>query len=119
MKKLICLFAAAALTLALATMADAAEAKKVKPRFITGTVEAVDAAAGTISVKGKVETISLKAGEKVKLDGIKVGDKVTATYSEGVASKIKVVAAKKPAAKEMPEKKEVAPAGNTAAPSGR
>ena len=83
-------------------------AKKAKAKVVTGTVEAVDAAAGTFSVKGKKETVALKAGEKVKLDGFKVGDKVTATYSEGVASK--VVAAKKAAPKkEAAEMKEAAP----------
>jgi hypothetical protein len=89
------------------------EAKKAKPKVVTGTIEALDAKAGTFSVKGKKETVELKAGEKVKLDGFKVGDKVTATYSDGVASK--VVAAKKAAPKKEGEmkgemKKEAAPA---------
>lgn len=108
-------------------------AKKPKAKVVTGTVEAVDAAAGTFSVKGKKETVALKAGEKVKLDGFKVGDKVTATYSEGVASK--VVAAKKAApkketaekkeapkaapAKAEPAKKEAAPKAAPAAPAGK
>jgi hypothetical protein len=82
-------------------------AKKAKPKVVTGTIEALDAVAGTFSVKGKKETVQLKAGEKVKLDGFKVGDKVTATYSDGVASK--VVAAKKAAAKKEGEMKKEAP----------
>src|SRR3970282_2527964 len=94
---------------------------------ITGTVEAVDAAAGTITVKGKKETVDLKAGEKVKLEGIGVGDKVLVTYSDGKASSVKKVTAKKAAAKKgatkeapakaaEPMKKEMAPAKAAPAP---
>ncbi len=132
MKKFFALFVAVAFALSLAAMAIAADEKKAAPaapakaepakkeaapapakkeavkkaksKVVTGTVEALDAAKGTFSVKGKKETLQLKAGEKVKLGDFKVGDKVTATYSEGVASK--VVAAKKAA----PVKKEAAPA---------
>jgi hypothetical protein len=140
MKKFSALFAAAAFALSLAAMAIAADEKKAAPapasttkaepakkeaapspakkeaarkakvKVVTGTVEALDAAAGTFSVKGKKETLQLKAGEKVKLGDLKVGDKVTATYSDGVASK--VVASKKaaPTMKEGEMKKEAAPA---------
>lgn len=75
--------------------------KKAKPKTVTGRVEAVDAAAGTISVKGKTKTINLKADEKVMLGDFKVGDKVTVTYSGDVASK--VVAAKKGTKKKAEE----------------
>jgi hypothetical protein len=72
-------------------------------------------------VKGKKETVDLKAGEKVKLEGIGVGDKVLVTYSDGKASSVKKVTAKKAAAKKgatkeapakaaEPMKKEMAPA---------
>jgi hypothetical protein len=143
MKKFFAMFVAVAFALSLAVMAVAAEqkqaapapapakaepmkkeaAKKAKPKVVTGTIEALDAAAGTFSVKGKKETVQLKAGEKVKLGDFKVGDKVTATYSEGMASK--VVAAKKAAAKKEAEpmkkegemKKEMAPMEKKAAPA--
>lgn len=75
--------------------------KSAKPKTVTGTVKAVDAAAGTISVKGKLKTINLKTDEKVMLGDFKVGDKVTVTYSGDVASK--VVAAKKSAKKKAAE----------------
>lgn len=110
--------AAAVLALSCAMQADAAEAKKIKPRIITGTIETLDAAAGSFSVKGKVETVPLKAGEKVSLEGLKVGDKVTATYAEGVASK--VVAARKASTRKEPvEGKDAAPSGPPAGPSGK
>ncbi|MDA8122403.1 MAG: copper-binding protein [Deltaproteobacteria bacterium] len=103
MKRIFAFFMAIAFTLSFAALTVAAE--KARAKVFTGTVEAVDAAAGTFSLKGKKETMELKAGEKVKLDGLKVGDKVTATYTEGVASK--VVASKKAAPKPAP----AAPAG--------
>jgi hypothetical protein len=127
MKRIFALCAAAAFALSLAVTAVAAEpkkpvappakgaepakamepakkdaVKKARTKVVTGTIETVDAAAGTLSIKGKKETLQLKAGEKVKLDGFKVGDKVTATYSEGVVSKI--VAARKVAPKEETKK---------------
>jgi hypothetical protein len=123
MKKFFAMFMTVAFALSLAVMAVAAdekkaapaapakaaeppkkeEVKKAKPKVVTGMVEALDAKAGTFSVKGKKETVQLKAGEKVKLDGFKIGDKVTATYSDGVASK--VVAARKFAPKKEGELK--------------
>lgn len=134
MKKLFALFVAVAFALSLATLAIAAEekkapaapppaksepakkdapaaepkkeVKKAKAKVVTGTVESIDAAAGTVAVKGKKETVTLKAGDKVKLDGFKVGDKVTVTYSDGTASK--VVAAKK-AEKKAAEPKKAEP----------
>ncbi len=144
MKRFFALFVAVAFALSLAVVAVAAEkaaapakaepakkeaapakaepakkeaVKKPKAKVVTGTVEAVDAAAGTFSVKGKKETVALKAGEKVKLDGFKVGDKVTATYSEDVASK--VVAAKKAAPKKAATEKKEAPKEAPAAPAGK
>ncbi len=147
MKKLVAMFVAVAFALSLAVLAVAAEEKKAAPapapakaaepakkdapkaaepakkakakaKVITGTVEALDAKAGTFSVKGKKETFALKAGEKVKLDGFKVGDKVTVTFTDGVASK--VVAAKKAEKKAEPAKKEekkAEPAKKEAAPA--
>ena len=68
-------------------------AKKAKGQKVTGTVEALDVAAGTFTVKGKKETVDLKAGEKVKLDSFKVGDKVYVKYADGTASSVKGVKA--------------------------
>ena len=77
--------------------APAAEKKAAKPKAqqVTGTVEALDAAAGTFSVKGKKGNVDLKAGEKVKLGDFKVGDKVVVKYADGTASSVKAVKAPK------------------------
>ena len=81
----------------------AKKSAKAKSQQVTGTVEAIDAAAGTLTVKGKKGNVDLKAGEKVKLDSFKVGDKVVVKYADGTASSVKAVkavkAAKKAAAK--------------------
>jgi hypothetical protein len=81
--------------------APMAEKKAAKPKAqkVTGTIEALDAAAGTLTVKGKKGNVDLKAGEKVKLGDFKVGDKVVVNYADGAASSVKAVKAKKAAPK--------------------
>ena len=105
--------------------APMAEKKTTKPKAqqVTGTVEAVDAAAGTFTVKGKKGNVDLKAGEKVKLADVKVGDKVVVKYADGTASSVKAPKAPKAKkaepkvdAKPMAEKK-TAPAAAPAPPA--
>jgi len=74
-------------------------AKKAKSHELTGTVEALDAAAGTFTVKGKKGNVDLKAGEKVKLADFKVGDKVVVKHADGTASSVKAAKADKTAKK--------------------
>jgi hypothetical protein len=80
-----------------APAAPMAEKKAAKPKVqkVTGTIEALDAATGTLTVKGKKGNVDLKAGEKVKLGDFKVGDKVVVNYADGAASSVKAVKAKK------------------------
>jgi len=137
MKKLLSVIVAVAFALSLAAVVVAAEkpaaapaaapakaepakaepvkkAAKVRSHRVTGTIESLDAAAGTFSVKGKKGLVDLKAGEKVKLADFAVGDKVLVKYSEGSASSVKKVTEKKKAAPkaktEAAPKKEMAPA---------
>ncbi len=134
MKKFLALFVAVAFATSLAAVAVAADekaapapakkeggepketVKKPRPRVVTGIIEAIDAAKGTLTVKGKKEPVSLKAGEKVKLDEFKQGEKVIVTYTGETATKVvKAKTIKKEpkkeggAAQEAP-KKEAAPA---------
>jgi hypothetical protein len=85
-------------------------AKAATSQLITGTVETVDAAAGTFTVKGKKGNVDLKAGEKVKLGDVKIGDKVVVKYADGTASSLKAVKAAKAAAKSAAEAKKAVPA---------
>ena len=84
--------------------------KAAKPKLsgVTGTIEALDAAAGTFTVKGKKGNVDLKAGEKVKLGDFKVGDKVVVKYADGTASSVKAV--KAPKAKKAEPKADAKPA---------
>ena len=79
-------------------------AKKAKGQKVSGTIEALDVAAGTFTVKGKKGNVDLKAGEKVKLDSFKVGDKVYVKYADGTASSVKGVKATGRAAKKATKK---------------
>jgi uncharacterized protein YxeA len=79
-------------------------AKKAKGQKVSGTIEALDMAAGTFTVKGKKGNVDLKAGEKVKLDSFKVGDKVYVKYADGTASSVKGVKATGRATKKVLKK---------------
>src|SRR5262249_34470131 len=57
---------------------------------VKGTVAAVDKDAKTITLKGpKGRTVTLDVQDPSKLDAVKVGDPVVATYMEAVAFQIK------------------------------
>ncbi len=79
-------------------------AKAAKGQKVSGTIEALDVAAGTFTVKGKKGNVDLKAGEKVKLDTFKVGDKVYVKYVDGTASSVKGVKATGRATKKATKK---------------
>lgn len=72
--------------------------KGAKRRQITGVVKAIDQNAGTLTVKGRKGSVSLKAAEKVNLEGIMVGDRVLTKYSGGTASSVRKIAAGKASA---------------------
>ena len=99
----------------------AKKASKPKAKKVTGTIEELDAAAGTFTVKGKKGDVNLKAGEKVKLGDFKVGDKVVVKYAGGTASSVKAAEAKKAKAKAdakpAAEKKATPAAAPAAAPA--
>jgi len=102
--------------------APAAEKKAAKPKAqqVTGTIEALDAAAGTVTVKGKKGSVDLKVAEKskVKLGDYKVGDQVVVKYADGKVTSVAIVKPKKAEAKPAAEKKADAPkAAPAAAPA--
>lgn len=138
MKRVIALIVAMLFVLSVAGFALAAEKKEAAPaekkeaapaekkapakvKQVTGEVTAVDAAAKTLTVKGKAGDVALTADdkttvkigkEKKALGDVKVGDKVTVRYTEmdgkNVAKSIIVKAApaeKKEAAPKAEEKK--------------
>lgn len=114
MKRRLSVLVALALVLSVAAAATAETGKAPRAKRLTGTVEAVDAAAGTLAVKGKKDSVSLRAGDKVELEGIAVGDKVLVKYSGETASSVRKVAAKKRAKKRASSR---ARAGRDAVPA--
>ena len=90
--------AAGQLQLAQASGTDKAPAASEKPTGraagkavqVKGTVAAVDKDAKTITLKGpKGRTLTLDVQDPSKLEAVKVGDPVVATYMEAVAFQIK------------------------------
>jgi len=86
--------------------AEPAKKEKAKVHQITGDVTAVDATAKTVTIKGKDKDVTLGASG-IKDLTVKVGDKVTARYTEKEG---KMVAKSIKAAKAKPKKEEAKPA---------
>jgi hypothetical protein len=130
MKRTLIVFLAVALALSLGGFAVAADhaagsaktersgkaaAKKIdtkpKARQFTGTIESVDAAAGTLTVLRKKGKVKLKAGEKVRLQELMAGERVIVKHADGTALHVRVLKRKKtetrtpPRAEKAPEPK--------------
>jgi Cu/Ag efflux protein CusF len=56
---------------------------------VRGTVAAVDKEQSTVTLKGPKRSITLDVKDREKLDAIKVGDPVVATYMEALAIEVK------------------------------
>ena len=65
-------------------------AAKPHVKLFTGTIEALDAAAGTLTLKGPKGERRFQGHEKVKeeLDGLKIGDKVIVKHVDEIALSI-------------------------------
>ena len=57
-----------------------------------GTVEAVDAASSTVTVRGPQQTVAMKVQDPAPLQDIAVGDRVKATYIKAVAARVEAAA---------------------------
>jgi Cu/Ag efflux protein CusF len=65
---------------------------------VIATVQAVDAAKGTVTLRGPEHTVSLKVRDPAVLKGVKVGENVEVEYTEAAAIKVE----KAPAAPAAP-----------------
>jgi hypothetical protein len=65
-------------------------APKPRVKLFTGTIEVLDAAAGTLTLKGPRGERRFQVPEKVKeqLDGLEIGDKVIVKHTDEVALSI-------------------------------
>jgi len=63
---------------------------KAGAKLFTGTIESLDAAAGTLTLKGPKGTMAFKADGRAKKDlvGVKIGDKVIVKHSGETALSI-------------------------------
>ncbi|MBI1811691.1 MAG: hypothetical protein HY035_09865 [Nitrospirae bacterium] len=125
MKKIIALIVAVLFVFAVASVSIAAEEKKaapapaekkaepakkeekkaaVKVMSVSGEVAAVDAAAKTITVKGKKGDVVITVDAKTLAD-VKAGDKVKATYTSADGKNTAKTVKKAAAAKKKAEKK--------------
>ena len=68
------------------TMPGMGVAEAVKVR---GSVAAIDKEQGTVTLKGPKSSITLEVRDRQKLDAIKVGDPVVATYMEALVIQVK------------------------------
>jgi hypothetical protein len=110
MKKAVAIIVSLLFVLSVVGLSFAEEKKHAtKAMYVTGEVTAVDAAAKTLTIKGKKGEVVLTTTDKTKfakgktLADVKVGDKLSAKYSEKDG---KMMAWKVMTKKEMKECKE-------------
>jgi type 1 fimbria pilin len=88
MKKALVIIVALVFVLSIAGLSFAKEKSHATTMHVSGEVTAVDAAANTLTIKGKKGEVMLNSTDKTKfaegktLADVKVGDKLTAKYSE-------------------------------------
>ena len=88
MKKALVIIVSAIIVLSFLGISFANDKKHEKAMYVTGEVTAVDAAANTLTITGKKDAVMLTTSDKTKfaegktLTDVKVGDKLTAKYSE-------------------------------------
>ncbi len=98
-------------------MPGKAVASSVKVR---GTIDAIDKEKGTVTLKGpKGRTVTLEVRDPSKLEAIKVGDPVVATYMEAVAFQVRKAGTAAPGASVQEARVGSKPGENPAGAVGR
>jgi len=75
-----------------------------RTRHVSGVVEAIDLKTRYVSLRGPERSVSLQVGDDVKLEELKVGDRISIAYTQGLA--LEMVPQPKPAAKKSEKKAE-------------
>ena len=76
-----------------------------RTRFISGVIDAIDYKSRYVAVRGPKQTVSLKAGDDVKLEELHAGDRISISYTQALAIEMVPAPAKpKPKAKAAPKK---------------
>jgi hypothetical protein len=87
---------------------------------IRGTIDAIDKEKSTITLKGpKGRTVTLEVRDPSKLDAVKVGDPVVATYVEAVAYQVRKAGTATPGASMQEARVSSKPGENPAGAIGR
>lgn len=93
------------------TLPSGSQAASVR---VNGTIEAIDKDKGTVTLKGPKRTLTLAVKDKSKLDVIKVGDPVVATYIEAVAFQVRKAGSAAPGVSVKEERETSKPGENPA-----
>jgi len=75
-----------------------------RTRHVSGVVEAIDLKTRYVALRGPQRSVSLQVGDDVKLEELKVGDRIAIAYTQGLA--LEMVPQPKPAAKKSEKKAE-------------
>jgi Cu/Ag efflux protein CusF len=75
-----------------------------RTRHVSGVVEAIDLKTRYVALRGPQRSVSLQVGDDVKLEELKVGDRIAIAYTQGLA--LEMVPQPKPAAKKAAKKAE-------------
>jgi hypothetical protein len=87
---------------------------------VRGTIEAIDKDKGTVTLKGpRGRTVTIEVRDKAKLDAVKVGDPVVATYTEAVAFQVKKAGTAAPGVSAQESRVSSAPGATPAGAVGR
>ena len=102
---------------------DMAKAKVPSFQFshedsVTASVEAIDKKAGTVTLKGPENTVTLAVKDKTRLKKVKVGDQVTAKYRESLSGHVKQPGEEAPK-EQVTESAAAQPAGKPGAAAAR
>ncbi len=66
---------------------------------VSGVIEAIDLKGRYVAVRGPARSVSLQVGNDVKLEELKVGDRISIAYTQGLALEMVPQEKPKPAAK--------------------
>ena len=71
----------------------------VRTRYVSGRIDAIDAKTRYVALRGPKQTVSLKVADDVNLDALKVGERITVSYTQALAIEMVPQPKDKPAAK--------------------
>jgi Cu/Ag efflux protein CusF len=71
----------------------------MRTRHVSGIIEAIDLKGRYVAVRGTERSVSLQVGNDVKLEELKVGDRISIAYTQGLALEMVQQEKPKPAAK--------------------